>query len=230
VVLRKAGRDAEAGINPLTRFLEVARPLEVSIASPPPLAAGAMSTAAQETRLYARVRHNPLPQSVRMPSGHVALAIGCRRIRVRGRRDRHCQDAAVVGMRQQWGWPFISAEPPQFVVLSRRAVGYLARPLGHYPDHQLEARLMFDGRMEPSERRGIRPRDPYAELLGQLVDEGIARGFAELDMTPRQVPDAGVRDASRAPMPQQHPLMLNQSPGHHVIHAAKLITATGAGG
>jgi hypothetical protein len=88
---------------------------------------------------------------------------------------------------------------------------------------------VFDGRMEPSERRGIRPSDPDAELLSQLTDEGSARGFAKLDMTPGQVPDAGVRDASCAPMPQKHPLMLNQSPGHHVIHASKLITASGAG-
>jgi hypothetical protein len=96
----------------------------------------------------------------------------------------------------------MSAEPPQFVVLSRRAIGYFARPLGHDPDRQLKARLVLDGRMEPSKWRGIRPSDPDAELLGQLTDEGIARGFAKLDMPPGQVPDVGVRGASYAPMPQ----------------------------
>lgn len=87
-------------------------------------------------------------------------------------------------------------------MLLRCAIGYIARPFGHYPDHQLKARLVFDGRMEPSERRGIRPADPYAELLGQLTDQGVARGFAKLDMPPGQVPDVGVADAYCAPMPE----------------------------
>ena len=76
-------------------------------------------------------------------------------------------------------------------MLSRRAIGYFARPLGHYPDRQLKARLVFDGRMEPSERRGVRPSDPYAELLGQLTDEGIARGFAKLDCPPGRSQTSG---------------------------------------
>ena len=69
-------------------------------------------------------------------------------------------------------------------MLSRRAIGYFARPLGHHPDRQLKARLEFDGRMEPSKRRGIGSSNAYTELLGQVTDEGIARGFAKLDMAP----------------------------------------------
>ena len=105
-------------------------------------------------------------------------------------------------MRQRQGWQFISAEPPQFVVLFRRAIGHLARPIGHYPDRQLEAGLEFAKRMKPGDRRGSRQTDPYAELLDQLAHKGIARRFTKLDMPPRQIPNAGVRDASCAPIAQ----------------------------
>jgi hypothetical protein len=37
-------------------------------------------------------------------------------------------------------------------------------------------------------------------------------------MTPWQVPDAGVRGASRAPVPQKQALVVNQSPGYHLLH------------
>jgi hypothetical protein len=82
--------------------------------------------------------------------------------------------------------------------------------------------------MKPSKRRGSRPTNADAELLGQLPDKGIARGFTELDMAPRQVPDARVRDAFRAPLPQEHSLLLNQSRGYHFLHIVELITAADA--
>jgi hypothetical protein len=84
---------------------------------------------------------------------------------------------------------------------------------------------MFE-RVKPSEWRGSRPTDQYAEFFGQFANKRVKRGFTKFHMTAREVPDAWVRGASGAPVPQQQPLVPNQSPNYYLLHPYELITVT----
>ncbi len=76
---------------------------------------------------------------------------------------------------------------------------------------------MFE-RVKPSKWRPGRPTNHYAEFFSQLANKRIERGFTKFHMAPWQVPDAGVRGASPAPVPQKQPLVVNQCPGYHLLH------------
>lgn len=98
---------------------------------------------------------------------------------------------AVLRVRKRNGWPFIGSEPAQFVVLVGRAIGYLARPIGHDPDRQLEAGFTYHW-VQRGEWRGNGPTDLHAQFLGQLANQRVERGFTRFHMSAWEVPDARV--------------------------------------
>ncbi len=135
---------------------------------------------------------------------------------------------AVLRVRKRNGWPFIRPEPAQFVVLVGCAIGHLAHPIRHDPDRQLEAGFTYQW-VKPSERRASGPADLHAQLLGQLANQRVERGFTRFHMAAWKGPDAWVRGATVAPVTQKQSPVLNQSSNYHLLHPWKLITATVSG-
>jgi hypothetical protein len=86
------------------------------------------------------------------------------------------------------------------------------------PNAQGHIRLAAVAEVKSGHRDEIALGDPHIEFLAQLPDQRLRLGLSLLDVPTGQVPDVRVPPTSRAAMPEQDSVDVNQSTDDNMRH------------